>query len=161
MLPADMLLGYIITSALGDRPIYFATTTQAFDELRLGNFIIRQGVAFKLNDGPVQPDSANARGIVPMPDDPNLRAVAGPFVDLPRTAELLDHVFVHHKGFPDDFKAWVDAATQQIPLYYAYTYLTLGQAYGMIGDSLRMNQQMAQSNRFLRLANQRRAQDSN
>src|SRR5688572_1242806 len=48
MLPADIFLGYIITQSLEDRPIYFASTTQAYEELNLGRNILRQGVAFKL-----------------------------------------------------------------------------------------------------------------
>ncbi|MFO7260905.1 MAG: DUF2723 domain-containing protein, partial [bacterium] len=49
MIPADLFLGFIISSSIDDRPIYFATTTQAYDELNLWPYLIRQGVAFKLN----------------------------------------------------------------------------------------------------------------
>lgn len=152
MLPADILMGYIITSSLDDRPIYFATTTQAFDELRLGNHILHQGVAFKLINGPLQADSAH--GIVPMPQE--MFAVSGPFVDLPRTAELTHHVFVHHNGFPDKFHQWVDVATQQIPLYYGYTHYTLAQAYATLGDSISANKELAEMARYMRLANLRK-----
>ncbi|MGQ0562595.1 MAG: glycosyltransferase family 117 protein [Gemmatimonadota bacterium] len=152
MLPADLFLGYIVTQSIADRPIYFASTTQAFDELRLGNHILRQGLAYKLVNGPVEPDSA--RGIVAMPDE--LIGVAGPYLDVPRTATLAEHVFVHHPGFPDKWTAWVDIATQQIPLYYGYTHMALAQAYSMMGDSTAMNQHAAQMNRYFRLGNLRR-----
>ena len=152
MLPADMFLGYIVTNSLGDRPIYFATTTQAYDELRLGNYILRQGVAYKLMPGPIQPDLA--KGIYPMPED--YAAYFGPFLDVTRTEHLVNTVFVHHDGFPDKFGAWVDAATQQIPLYYGYVHLGLAQAYGMAGDSARSVMESGKVNRYLRLANTRR-----
>src|SRR5690606_21832883 len=42
MLPADIFLGFIITAAIEDRPIYFATTTQAYEELNLCPYLIRQ-----------------------------------------------------------------------------------------------------------------------
>ena len=82
MLPADIFMGYIINTSMGDRPIYFATTTQAFEELNLSHFLVRQGVAYKLNDGPVQPDPA--KGLVAMPVNESA-AISGFFVDLPRT----------------------------------------------------------------------------
>ena len=151
MLPADIFLGYIVTNALKDRPIYFATTTQAFDELRLGSNILRQGVAFKLIDGPIKPDPA--RGIIAMPEQ--YMSVSGPYFDLPRTAELVHHVFVHHPGFPDKFKAWVDIATQQIPLYYGYTHLALAEAYATVGDSINAKKEEQEFNRFMRLSNTR------
>ena len=147
MLPADMFLGYIVTNSLEDRPIYFASTTQAYDELRLGGYIMRQGVAFKLMNGPIQADSVT--GIVAMP--PEMQGITGPFMDVPRTHELVHDVFVHHEGFPDEWNAWVDIATQQIPLYYAYTHLGLAQAYAIMGDSTRMNSEAAQAERFFRL----------
>jgi hypothetical protein len=147
MLPADLFLGYIITNALGDRPIYFASTTQAFEELNLGRQIVRQGVAFKLINGPLQADLQ--KGLIPMPEV--LQGAVGPVLDLPRTAALVDRVFVHHPGFPDDFPAWVDGATQQIPMYYGYTHWGLSQAYATIGDTVSSNKHYAEGERFLAL----------
>ena len=155
MLPADMFLAFIIKEAIEDRPVYFATTTEAYRELGLENHVLRQGVAFKLINGPIQPDLA--RGILPMPAE--LVPVSGPFVDLPRTAELVHNVFVEHESFPDKFTAWVDIATQQIPLYYGYTHYTLAQAYAQVGDSIRAEQEAAQVNRYFRLGNMRRSKE--
>lgn len=151
MLPADIFLGHIIVNSIDDRPIYFATTTQAFDELRLGGHILRQGVAFKLVNGPIVPDAA--KGIVAMPEEAAM--AFGPYLDVPRTAYLADSVFVHHPGFPDKFKVWSDVATQQIPLYYGYTYMALAQGYGSMGDTTRMNTNLFQSNRYFALSRQR------
>ncbi|MGQ0813184.1 MAG: glycosyltransferase family 117 protein [Gemmatimonadota bacterium] len=153
MLPADLFLGYIVTQSLADRPIYFASTTQAFDELRLGDHVLRQGVAYKLINGPIRPDSA--RGILPMP--PEYAGVFGPYLDFPRTAHLVHNVFVHHEGFPDQWTAWVDVATQQIPLYYGYTHMALAQGYALLGDSAAMNREMNQFGRYMRLGNLRQA----
>ena len=152
MLPADILLGYIITNSIGDRPIFFATTTQAFDELRLGGQVLRQGVAFKLVNGPIVPDNKTI-----FTNMEQFAGATGPYTDLPRTAELAHNVFVHHKGFPDDFKAWVDIATQQIPLYYAYTHLSLMTGYSMVGDSVQAEKEAKQYERFVRLSNVRSA----
>ena len=155
MLPADVFLASIISTALGDRPIYFATTTEAYHDLRLDDQLIRQGVAYKLVNGPVTTDKA--RGIYPMPQE--LAAVTGGYLDLPRTAELAHHVFQHHEGFPDKWKAWVDAATQQIPLYYGYTHYALAQGFSEAGDSINAEKEAAQIGRYFRLANMRKSKD--
>ncbi|HEY0672462.1 MAG TPA: DUF2723 domain-containing protein [Longimicrobiales bacterium] len=147
MLPADIFLGYIIVNSIQDRPIYFASTTQAYEELNLGGHVLRQGVAYKLVDGPIQPDVQ--KGIIPMPAE--LAPATGAIMDVPRTAMLVDSVFVHHKGFPDDFGAWVDGATQQIPMYYGYTHWGLAQAYAALGDTARSTYHIRQGERFLAL----------
>lgn len=147
MLPADIFLAYIIQNSLQDRPIYFASTTQAYEELNLRHQILRQGVAFKLVDGPLQADIQ--RGIIPMP--PEIQPVTGPLLDLPRTAALVDSVFVHHPGFPEDFGAWVDGATQQIPMYYGYTHWGLSQAYATLGDTVQANRHYSLGEKFLAL----------
>ena len=49
-------------------------------------------------------------------------------MDLPRTRILLDDVFVHRTGIPDDWTHWPDLATIGIPNYYAWSYLALTQA---------------------------------
>ncbi len=147
MLPADLFLGYIVLNSLDDRPIYFASTTQAYEELNLGSYILRQGVAYKLIDGPIEADAA--KGIISMPRE--LQPATGPVLDVNRTALLVDSVFVHHPGFPDDFGAWVDGATQQIPMYYGYTHWGLAQAYATMGDTIRSAYHMQRGERFLAL----------
>jgi hypothetical protein len=148
MAAPDIFLGHIIVNSLGDRPIYFASTTDAYRELNLGAHIVRQGLAYKLVNGTAQPDVA--RGIVPMPQE--LAQATGALLDLPRTAALVDSIFVHHPGFPDNFGAWVDPATQQIPLYYAYTHWALAQGYAVLGSEPRTQHHIAQGNRFFNLS---------
>ena len=135
MLPADVFLTSIIMNAMDDRPIYFATTTQAYNELNLGDYLLRQGVAYRLMDGLVEEDLEE--GIVAMPAQ--LAPVTGQHLDLPRTDSLLLDVFQHRGGIPDDWGHWVDAATQGIPFYYAYTHLAAAQAHSLLG-----NQEMVQ-----------------
>ena len=137
MLPADLFLAQIINTSLEDRPIYFASTTNAFDNLGLGQYLIRQGVAFKLNNGPVTPDPA--RGLIAMPPS-ELQAISGPFIDLGRTEKLLNEIFIHRKGFPEEWDFWVDVATQNIPYYYFATHLITAQAWSVAGDSLKAKQ---------------------
>ena len=74
IIPADMFMAAIIQTSLGDRPVYFAMTTAAYDELRLRPFLIRQGVAFKLSAEPVVADSVNG---FYQPADPRMAGSLG------------------------------------------------------------------------------------
>ena len=136
--PADAFLLHIVQTSLGDRPIYFASTTQSYAPVGLGDYLIRQGVALKLNNGPVEPNPE--AGIYALPSD--LAPLLGPYMDLPRTDSLVWDVFMHRSGLPDEWSHWVDSATQGIPYYYAYTHLGAGQVHGMLGDTANFNRHM-------------------
>jgi hypothetical protein len=152
MVPADIFLAQIIATSLRDRPIYFAMTTQAYEELSLRPYLIRQGVALKLNDGPVQPDPA--RGIYEVPPS-GLTSIIGPYIDMPRTETLLTEVFVHRGGIPDDWGHWVDIATEGIPAYYGYSHMGMALVYETHGQSTEAQRHMLLANKWLDLANAR------
>jgi hypothetical protein len=130
MLPSTWFMTSIINDAIADRPIYYATTTQAYEDLRLRPYLIRQGLAFRLNDGPIEEDLE--RGIVRVPAN-QLTSITGEFLDLPRTQALLWDVFVHRGGFPDEWTKWVDRPTQQIPLYYWHVHYATGLVLYQVG----------------------------
>jgi hypothetical protein len=153
-IPADVFMATIVTAAIDDRPIYYAMTTQGFEELNLGGFLIRQGVAFKLNNGPVQADSA--RGIHAVENE-QLAAFTGPFIDVPRTELLVSEIFLHRGGFPE-WGHWVDSATEGIPYYYAYTHYGLSLIYRQLGREELAERHLTEANRFLELAERRRAE---
>jgi hypothetical protein len=152
MFPADVFLAQILDAALDDRPVYFAMTTAAYENLNLQPFLIRHGVALRLNNGPVVPDLG--RGIVQVPPG-QLQQIIGPYVDLPRTEALLSEVFVHRGGFPDEWGHWVDSATDNIPAYYGYSHYGLAMVYEMLGESEQARRHTEQGDRWIRLATQR------
>jgi hypothetical protein len=152
MVPADVFLAQIVDTALDDRPIYFAMTTQAYDNLSLRPFLIRQGVALRLNNGPVEVDAG--RGIHRMPES-QLAGIMGPYVDVPRTEALLSDIFIHRGGFPDEWGHWADTATEAIPSYYGYSHFGLAEVYTSLGEVERARHHMQQAERFLRLGEQR------
>jgi hypothetical protein len=115
LLPADFFLLSIIQAALGDRPIYFATTTQAYDRVGLRDHLVRQGLALRVAESPLEPDPE--RGIHPIPD---MIAMPERFIDLPRTDSLLWDVFVHRGGIPDEWEFWPEPSTTNIPWYYVF-----------------------------------------
>jgi hypothetical protein len=155
MIPSDAFMAAMINTAIDDRPIYFAMTTQAYEELNLRPFLIRQGVAYKLNNGPVQPDTA--RGIYAVPAQE--AGFIGPYIDLPRTEALLEDVFVHRGGFPTTWGHWVDSATEGIPFYYAYTYFGLSLINQQLGRTQEAAEEYRKVEEFLRLGNRRRADE--
>ncbi|HSJ14342.1 MAG TPA: DUF2723 domain-containing protein [Longimicrobiales bacterium] len=153
VVPADVFMSQIIDAALGDRPVYFSMTTQAYENLQLFPFLIRQGVALKLHDGPVEPDSA--RGIYAVPQEARYAQLIGAWLDLPRTEALVSEVFLHRGGFPDEWGHWMDAATEGIPAYYGYTHYGLAVVYQSLGMEAKARTHLDHLDRWFRLANVR------
>lgn len=122
----------LISNSIGERPIYFASSGSAATELGLDSYLIRQGLAFKLNNGALGDDQHPA-GVVRMASSPYI-SVIGNWVDVPRTEKLLDKVFVHHTGIPDAWSHWPDQSTIGIPNYYGWAYLALMQEAMQRGD---------------------------
>ncbi len=149
MLPADVFLTYLVINNIEDRPIFFATTTQAYRKLALDPHLVRQGVAFKLQ---AFPDAAAAdSGIYRLPDE-RYTPLTGQQVDLPRTDSLLWNVFMHRGGIPDEWDHWVDAPTQGIPSYYLYAHLAAWQAHMLIGEEDRAERHLERINAWRELA---------
>ena len=115
----------LINEVIDDRPIYFASSGNAASELGVNNYLVRQGLAFRLNNGPL-PES-EIDGLLQMESSP-YTSVTGEWVDVARTQTLVDDVFIHRSGLPDDWTHWPDVATIGIPNYYAWSYLALVQA---------------------------------
>jgi len=139
-LPAGMQLlpwqqyGFLIVrSALEDgRPVYFASSGNNSADLGLANYLVRQGLAFKLNRGPVAPEPPE--GVLAMPPGSRLTNFTGDWVDVPRTRRLLEEVFEYRGGIPD-WDHWPDHSTSGIPSYYAWAYFGLAQAAFERGDA--------------------------
>jgi hypothetical protein len=129
LLPADVFLLNIVQNAVGDRPVYFATTTQAYDRVGLAGNLIRHGIALKLAEEPLEPDPT--RGIYALPESLSL---PGAYIDLPRTDTLLWDLFVHRGGIPDDWDFWPEPSTRNIPLYYLYAHYAAYTAHLVAGD---------------------------
>jgi hypothetical protein len=112
----------IISTALGDRPIYFASSGNAASELGLTPYVVRQGLAFKLNQGPPNPDEVE--GLVALPMSP-FTSVTGQYLDAPRTRTLATEVFMHRNGLPDEWPRWPWRAVLGIPSYYSWVHYSL------------------------------------
>ena len=119
----------IIQNSIDDRPIYFASSGNAARSLGLSPYLVRQGVAFKLNPGP--PDLTPETVLM---DDPSLAPVTGPWLDDVRTRTLMDDVFMHRGGIPDGWMHWPDRSTIGIPYYYTWAYAALVQSALQAGD---------------------------
>ena len=129
LLPADVFLLNIVQNSLGDRPIYFATTTQSYGRVGLGQNLIRHALALKVEDQPIQPDAE--AGIYALPESLQL---PGDYVDLPRTDTLLWNVFMHRGGIPDDWTFWPEPSTTNIPYYYVYAHYAAYAAHTLKGE---------------------------
>jgi hypothetical protein len=121
----------LINDSIGERPIYFASSGNAAGSLGLDQYLVRHGLAFRLNDG--VPSAEAGTGVVRMDSSP-FAPVTGDWVDVPRTQVLMDQVFLHRSGLPDEWTHWPDRSTLGIPSYYAWGYIALAQAALLSGD---------------------------
>lgn len=124
---ADQFILSIIRHAWGDRPIYFAMTTQTHRNLGLADHVVRQGVAYRL----ITPEEAASGDFVAVPREHPWLSITGPYVDVERTNELLWNQFIY-RDLPG-WSRWVDDATRGIPSYYGYTHLSLSTAQEVLG----------------------------
>ena len=113
----------LIQNSIDDRPIYFASSGNAARSLGLSPYLVRQGLALRLNPGP--PDLSPGNVLM---QDASLVPVTGPWLDEERTRTLVDSVFVHRGGIPDEWAHWPDRSTIGIPNYYAWVYAALVQS---------------------------------
>jgi hypothetical protein len=122
----------LINQAIGERPIYFASSGNAASSLGVDRYLVRHGLAFKLHNGElVEDEEAGVLRMDPSPYQP----VIGDWVDVRRTHKLLEEVFIHGTGLPDEWTHWPDQATIGIPNYYYWAYLALSQAAIQRGDA--------------------------
>jgi hypothetical protein len=143
---ADQFILSIVKQAWGDRPIYFAVTTNAHRKLGLDPFTLRQGVAFKL----VTPEQAAAVGAVKMPQNLPYSPIFGAYLDVPRTQKLLNGVFEY--GDLQVRPHWTDDATRGIPTYYGYAFISLAQGQEMVGQSALAQRDVKQAEAWLALS---------
>jgi len=126
LMPWEQYALTLIDHIIDERPIYFASSGNAASSLGVNDYLVREGLAFRLHNGSMTPESLSA-DIVPMPQG-GYTPVTGSWVDLPRTTTLVDEVFIHRSGIPDAWGHWPDQATIGIPNYYSWAYVALFQA---------------------------------
>ncbi|MDQ3605193.1 MAG: DUF2723 domain-containing protein [Gemmatimonadota bacterium] len=141
---ADQLILAIIREAWGDRPIYFAATTNSHRKLGLGPHVARQGVAYKL----VAPEERE--GLIEMPQNTPYSTVFGAYLDVERTRQLLWDEFIHRNLIRQPH--WVDDATRGIPTYYGYAHVSLAQAEQILGNEEAVERNMAEAEAWMRLS---------
>jgi hypothetical protein len=144
---ADQFVLAIVKQAWGDRPVYFAATTNTHGRLGLSMYAVRQGVAYKL----MTPDEMEQADIVAFPPDDRYTPMFGNFIDVERTSTLLWDTFEHH-----DLKEkgnWVDGSTRGIPTYYGWAHYALASALSGTGaPQERIDQNIAEVEAWMALA---------
>jgi hypothetical protein len=121
----------ILNESLDERPIYFASSGNNAASLGVQDYLIREGLAFRVNNGP--PAEEVESGAVALAESP-FTPVTGRWLNFERTRVLFEDVFIHRSGLPDDWSHWPDIATVGIPTYYGWGYLALAQAAVQDGD---------------------------
>lgn len=145
--PAHIFVTLMMQQAWGDRPIFFAATTNTHLELGLVGQVARQGLAFKL----LSP--GETAGLERMPMEAGVVQFTGGYFDPRRNQQLFDRVF-QFRGMPDR-AVWADDATRNIPMQYYYAFAAAATAAQIRGDSAAMDSYTRRANGFMELANER------
>ena len=120
--PWQVFALWAIRNSIGDRPIYFASSGRAPNDLGVRRYVIRQGLAFRLWPG--DPLELAGSGVIPNQTFDAYTGVVGPWVDVERTRTLAYDVFIHRSGLPE-WTEWKDKSTIGIPNYYSWVYRAL------------------------------------
>ncbi|MFQ5679512.1 MAG: DUF2723 domain-containing protein [Gemmatimonadota bacterium] len=115
----DLLVLVITRSALPDRPVYFAATAPpVYSRWGLEPHLLRQGLAHKLVDGPLE-STADTVWVG--------SALDVPWIDRARTEQLLWEVF--QVAYLEEWEWWPEPSTRaSIPAQYYLAYAALGLA---------------------------------
>jgi hypothetical protein len=148
--PSDTFVAAILQSSLGRRPIHFMTPAPVLERLGLTAYTVREGLTWRLSDGPVAAQAG--RRIVPLPPGPE-RAVLGAYVDLTRGATLADEVWLRRGRVADPRAPWVDSANASIPYNYAYAFYALAEAHAQLGEDAGAHRRAAQAAAWTRQVN--------
>ena len=119
----------LIQSSVEDRPIYFASSGSAAQQLGLVPYLVRHGLAYRLHPGPPDVNSRNT-----LLENSQMARVTGLWLDVERTRTLAEEVFVHRTGIPDEWSHWPDGSTVGIPNYYSWVFAALTQSAIQTGD---------------------------
>jgi hypothetical protein len=145
--PAHVFVTFMMQSAWGDRPIYFAATTNTHLELGLIPQVARQGLAFKL----LGPNETG--GHTRMPMEPTVVQFTGGWFDPNRNNQLFDRVF-QFRNMPDR-PVWSDDATRNIPMQYYYAFAASATAAQLRQDTATTTRYTNRATGFAELANER------
>ena len=129
-----------IANSIEDRPIYFASAVGATENMGLRTYLVRHGVAYRLWPG--DPAPLRADGIAQVADPTQVSGV-GVWIDTERTRTLVDDVFIHRGGVPDEWDYWPDPSSRGIPTYYALAYFALYREANLRGDAASANRMLA------------------
>lgn len=145
--PAHQFVTLMLQGAWGDRPIYFAATTNTHLELGLVQQTSRHGLAYKMLD------PNGTAGLMPMPADPTILQFTGGYFDVQRNVELMDRVFMF-RNMPER-AVWADDATRNIPMQYYYAFAALATVSDMRKDQAAVQRYTGRAEAFQALAQDR------
>lgn len=144
---ADQFILAIVREAWGDRPVYFAATTNSHGRLGLDRFVARQGVAYKL----MTPEELSEPGILAFSPEDRYTPMFGQQIDVERTRTLLWDTFVHRDLI--ERAHWVDGSTRGIPTYYGWAHFALATALSAEeGNDEEVERNIAQVDAWMSLA---------
>ncbi|HEX8906521.1 MAG TPA: DUF2723 domain-containing protein [Longimicrobiaceae bacterium] len=137
----QQLLLAIIRQAWGDRPIFFASTTNIQYDMQLYPYIARQGLAFKL----VTPEEG--RSMLSMtPNGAQYNPVFGQYSNVNAGERLFRQGFMLRNL--QNRPHWADDATRNIPIHYYYAFMAQAAAEDLRGNKTYAQRLETTANQF-------------
>jgi hypothetical protein len=149
--PAHHFVILMLQNTWGDRPIYFAATTNTHMELGLTQATTRQGLAYKLLT--VEEAESAGEALQEIPPEPGILQFTGGWYDLELNRRLVDEVF-QWRNMPDR-RVWADDATRNIPMQYFYAFASMATVAQLRGDAEAADAYTARAQGFQALARER------
>jgi tetratricopeptide (TPR) repeat protein len=115
----------VVRKNLGRRPIYFSVTVPEDAKVGLTPYLVREGIADRLRDQPIEDLARQGRQYMPM------QAPEREWIDVPRTELLLQSVY-QYRGL-DDEDVFKDGTARALTGNYGATFLQLAAAQARQG----------------------------
>jgi hypothetical protein len=141
----------ILNSSLGDgRPVYFASSGNSADQLGLRPYLVRHGLAYKVNPG--IPDPETQDDLVALPAS-QFVGLTGVWLEAERTRTLAEEVYVHRNGLPLEQELWRYRAVLGVPSYYAWVHYALFAWQQAEGRTMEAEASLTLADAWARLSN--------
>ncbi|MEX0894013.1 MAG: DUF2723 domain-containing protein [Gemmatimonadota bacterium] len=125
--PSDtFLVAMIRQSVASGRALRWSAPPVSTELFDLRAYMVREGLAFRLNDGPVIPDAA----LRPVPPN-TLGSLTGTWINVPLSERLMQDFAALE--LPERTAVWPDAATRSILFQYGALHFALANAYAADG----------------------------
>jgi len=137
----DIAVLQVLRKNMGQRPLYFSVTVPEEAKVGLRDHLVREGIVDRIHARPASELARAGEQVVPM------QAPETSWIDIPRTQELLDEVYLF-RGVQDE-DVYKDGTARALIGNYGATWLQLASARARVGDTAEAVEALQRGNALL------------